>query len=87
MTEYTNAIGRLVSLAGALLVLAGCVALMGIISAETFYPAYSTAQNHISDLGATRPPDSVILQPSATIFNATMLATGLLVLGAAFALF
>ena len=87
MTEYTHAIGRLVSIAGALIVLAGCIALMGIISAETFYPGYSTAQNDISDLGATRPPTSVILQPSATIFNATMLATGLLVLGAAFALY
>lgn len=86
MTEYTRAIGRLVSIAGALIVLAGCIALMGIISAETFYPGYSTAQNDISDLGATRPPNSVILQPSATIFNATMLATGLLVIGAAFAL-
>ena len=87
MKETTTAISRIVSIAGAFLVLAGCIALMGIISAETFYPGYSTAQNDISDLGATRPPDSVILQPSATIFNATMLATGLLVLGAAFALY
>ena len=86
MTEYTLAHGRLVAIAGALLVLAGCVALMGIISAETFYPGYSTAQNEISDLGATRPPNSVILQPSATIFNLTMLATGLLVIGGALAL-
>jgi hypothetical membrane protein len=87
VTEYTPALGRLVSIAGALLVLAGCVALMGIISAETFYPGYTTAQNEISDLGATRPPNSVILQPSATIFNLTMLATGLLVVGAAVALY
>lgn len=76
-----------VAIAGTLLVLAGCIALMGIISAETFYPGYSTAQNDISDLGATRPPNSIILQPSATVFNATMLMTGLLVIGAAVTLF
>ncbi|MGD9937624.1 MAG: DUF998 domain-containing protein [Methanoregulaceae archaeon] len=87
MTEHTSATSRLISIAGAFLVLAGCIALMGIISAETFYPGYSTAQNDISDLGATRPPDSIIIQPSATIFNATMLATGLLVIGATLALF
>ncbi len=87
MKETTTAISRIVSIAGAFLVLAGCIVLMGIISAETLYPGYSTAQNDISDLGATRPPDSVIHQPSATIFNASMLATGLLVLGATFALF
>jgi len=84
--EYTPALGRLTSIAGALLVLAGCIAFMGIISAETFYPGYSTAQNDISDLGATVPPNSIILQPSATIFNLTMLATGLLIIGAAIAL-
>ena len=82
MKGNTDIAGWPVSIAGTLLVLAGCIALMGIISAETFYPGYSTAQNDISDLGATRPPDSIIHQPSATIFNASMLMTGLLVLGA-----
>ena len=86
MTDSPLANGRLVSIAGALLVLAGCVALMGIISAETFYPGYSTARNAISDLGASEPPNSVILQPSATIFNLTMIVTGLLVLASALVL-
>ena len=86
MTDYPLADGRLAGIAGALLVLAGCVALMGIISAETFYPGYSTARNDISDLGATRPPNSVIVQPSATIFDLTLILTGLLVIGAAVAL-
>jgi hypothetical membrane protein len=82
MTEFTP--GRLAEIAGGILVVAGCVALMGIISAETFYPAgYTTRASEISDLGATQPPDSVSYQPSATIFNATMLATGLLVMAAA----
>jgi hypothetical membrane protein len=34
----------------------------------------------ISDLGATEPPNSLITQPSATIFNSSMMAAGLLIL-------
>ncbi len=69
-----------VRVAGSLLFLAGGIILMGIISNEAFYPGtYSTAANEISDLGGTRPPDSVVLQPSATIFNLSMIAIGLLV--------
>jgi len=71
-------------LAGSLLFLAGGIILLGIITAEALYPAaYSTAANAISDLGGTEPPDSVILQPSATIFNLTMMVVGLLMLAAA----
>lgn len=43
------------------------------------YPDYSTRQD-ISDLGSTMPPDPIIHEPSATIFNSTMLLTGALVL-------
>lgn len=65
------------SITGTLLVLAGSAILMGIITGEIFYPpGYSTALNDISDLGATRPPNSVIHQPSANIFNWTMRITG-----------
>jgi len=72
-----------VKVAGLLLFLAGVVALMGIITAEIYYPSgYSTRDNEISDLGATRPPDSVVTQPSATIFNTTMMTTGLMILAA-----
>ncbi|KAB1196925.1 MULTISPECIES: DUF998 domain-containing protein [Haloferax] len=71
-------------LAGALLFVFGLVALMGIITAEAFYPGYNAGVQEISDLGATRPPDSIILQPSATIFNTTMTLSGLLVLGATY---
>jgi hypothetical membrane protein len=74
------------TVAGVCSVLAGFVAFMGIITAEVLYPAYSTRQD-ISDLGSTRPPDPVIHQPSATIFNATMLVTGALVLLAAVVLY
>jgi hypothetical membrane protein len=71
--------------AGTLLFLAGFIALMGIITGEIFYPAgYSTANSEISDLGSTRPPDALIYQPSATIFNGTMILTGILVIAGAF---
>lgn len=78
---------RFVAAAGVLLLLAGFIAFMGTITAEALYPeGYSTAKNAISDLGATAPPDSVIEEPSATIFDTAMIVTGLLVLGAALCL-
>lgn len=69
------------SIAGLALASAGSLILMGIITGEALYPAaYTTFGNEISDLGATRPPDSISLEPSATIFNVTMIVTGLLVI-------
>jgi len=73
--------------AGSLYVLAGSVVLMGIIVGEMFYPqtpGYTTRYSQISDLGATVPPDSIITQPSATIFNSSMLVTGVLLMFAAY---
>jgi len=71
--------------AGTLLFLAGFIALMGIITGEIFYPSgYSTGNSEISDLGSTRPPETLIYQPSAAIFNGTMILTGILVLAGAF---
>jgi hypothetical membrane protein len=71
-------------LAGALLLGAGSAILLGIITAEALYPAtYTTHDNEISDLGATRPPDSVILQPSAAIFDTLMIITGTMLIGSA----
>lgn len=66
--------------AGTLLFLAGYIIMMGIITGETFYPAgYNTFGNEISDLGGTRPPNSIVHEPSATIFNITMLVTGVMI--------
>jgi hypothetical membrane protein len=71
--------------AGTLLFLAGFIALMGIVTGEMFYPpGYSTADSEISDLGSTRPPEALVYQPSATIFNATMILTGILTIAGAF---
>lgn len=70
-------------LSGVLLFLAGSFALMGIITAEVFYPSgYTTLNSEISDLGATKPPNSLIYQPSASIFNITMFLSGLMSLTA-----
>ena len=70
-------------LSGLLLFLAGSFALMGIITAEVFYPSgYTTFNSEISDLGATKPPNSLIYQPSSSIFNITMFLSGLMALTA-----
>ncbi|TYQ26182.1 DUF998 domain-containing protein [Pseudanabaena sp. UWO311] len=74
-------------LSGFLFFLAGAFALMGIITAEAFYPSgtgYTTFHSEVSDLGATRPPNSIIYQPSSSIFNTTMLLSGLMTLTATF---
>jgi hypothetical membrane protein len=68
-------------LGGALLSLAGGIILLGIITAEALYPrAYGTGANEISDLGGTEPPNSLVFQPSAVVFDGSMIAVGLLVL-------
>jgi hypothetical membrane protein len=78
---------RFLAAAGALLLLAGFIVLMGIITAEALYPpGYSTSKNAISDLGATESPNSVIERPSATVFNSVMIAGGVLVLAGALCL-
>jgi hypothetical membrane protein len=78
---------RWLAVAGALLFAGGVIAFLGIITAEALYPpGYSTSQNEISDLGATDPPNSVITQPSATIFDTTMMVCGVLMLAGSFCL-
>ncbi len=68
-----NVIMNNLKLSGILFFLAGSLTLMGIITAETFYPSgYSTFKSEISDLGATRQPNSVSFEPSASIFNSVM---------------
>ena len=74
-------------LPGVLLFLAGSIALMGIITAEALYPSgagYTTFNSEISDLGATKPPNRLIYQPSSGVFNIAMLLSGLMTLTATF---
>jgi hypothetical membrane protein len=87
-TQFNNKVN--LTTAGIFLFLAGTIILMGIITAETYYPAehtYTTAKSMISDLGATEPPNSLITQPSATIFNLAMIISGILVLTGSFFIF
>jgi hypothetical membrane protein len=61
---------------------------MGIITAETKYPVsrHYTTRQEISDLGGTSPPNGLVTQPSAMIFDMAMLIAGVLLLVGAFAL-
>jgi hypothetical membrane protein len=79
---------RLAAVAGVLYSSAGFVLLMGIITAETKYPIFRhyTTRQEISDLGGTRPPQGLVTQPAAMIFDTTMLIAGVLLLAGAFAL-
>ena len=73
----TAAVAR--QLAGACLAVAGAAILLAIITAEALYPvAYSTHGSEISDLGGTRPPEGLVFQPSAAIFDIAMVVVGLL---------
>lgn len=71
-------------IAGVLLSLAGAAILMGFITAEALYPGvFTTHTNTVSHLGASEPPNSVVLQPSAAIFDITMLVTGAMIIAGA----
>lgn len=91
MTEKIKTSKKLnLTRAGLLFFLAGSIILMGIITAETFYPekyTYTTSDSMISDLGATEPPNSIITQPSANIFNFSMMIVGILILLGTYFLF
>ena len=57
---------------------------MGFITAEALYPGvYTTHTNTVSHLGASEPPNSVVLHPSAAIFDITMLVAGAMILAGA----
>jgi hypothetical membrane protein len=75
---------RATTLAGVLLLIGGATVLMGIITAEALYPAaYSTHHNTVSDLAAMRP-ENLVRQPSAAIFNWTLIVAGGLIATAAY---
>jgi hypothetical membrane protein len=64
------------SVAGLLLIIAGSAVVLGITTAEALYPAaYDVHRNTVSDLAAMRPED-IVRQPSAAIFNTTMIVAG-----------
>lgn len=56
--------------AGALIFIASVQCVLGIITAETLYPGYSTSENYISDLG---------VGPSALVFNSSVFLLGAII--------
>jgi len=67
--------------AGALLVAGAVLTVLGFVAAEAAYPGYSTSAQTISALGAADAPAA-----AQTVFNATMVAAGALLLLATYAL-
>lgn len=66
---------------GLLLFLAGFAIFMGIITGEMFYPLkFNTRDNYISELAAALPPNTIVSEPSAAIFNITMIITGMMII-------
>ena len=73
--------GRGHGLAGLSLSIAGIAVLMGSITAEALHPGpYTTHADTLSHLGASEPPNSMVVQPTAGIFDGTMLASGVMIL-------
>ena len=71
--------------AGLLLLLSGFFIFMGIITGEILYPLeFNTRDHYISELAAALPPATMVPQPSATIFNMTMIISGIMVIAGTF---
>ncbi len=66
--------------AGILLLISCLQFFLAVNFAETQFPGYSVAKNTLSDLGGTLPP----VEPSATIFNLSVIIMGILVLAAVY---
>jgi hypothetical membrane protein len=69
------------SKSGILLFLAGFMIFMGIITGEIFYDSgFTTRDNYIIKLASSLSPETAIHQPSASIFNYTMIVSGIMVI-------
>ncbi len=66
--------------AGVLVFVANVEFIVAMTVAEAFYPGYSISQNYISDLGATCRATCQVLQPTATIFNSSIILLGLMII-------
>jgi len=79
---------RQIKIAGLLLLLTNIGIFMGIIISEMFYPNnYTTRNSPICALAGTKPPNIIIKQPSATIFNTTMIVAGIAYLISSFLIY
>jgi hypothetical membrane protein len=80
MTDGNTLFRRLAPVGPIFLILAGVTILMGIVTAEALFPAsYDTGENTVSGLGSTWQPGDEVREPSATIFNLTMVFSGLMI--------
>ena len=70
--------------AGVLLFAGAVLFLTGMHIAEYLYPGYSVSGNYISDLGATCRATCIVYQPSAFIFNSSVIIFGLLIVISAY---
>ena len=70
--------------AGASLFVGAVQFVTGMHAAEYLYPGYSVSENVISDLGATCRETCTIYQPSASIFNSSIILLGLLILSCSY---
>ncbi len=77
----------LLKTAGALLFVGGSQFIVAMTIAESLFRGYSVSANHISDLGADCSPSCVTVQPSATIFDASVFLLGLAGLLAGYMIF
>jgi hypothetical membrane protein len=84
LIEKENKLNNSRKIAGALLFLGGLQWLILVIVSETFFPNYSVKLNDLSDLASTVAPNTSVVQPSAVIFNITMILLGLAVILATF---
>jgi hypothetical membrane protein len=64
--------------AGVFLFIGAVQFILGLLIAEFLYPGYSVSANYISDLGATCRTNCIIHQPSAYIFNTSIILFGIL---------
>ena len=69
---------------GVLLFAGALIALFGIHLAEFLYPGYSVSGNYISDLGATCRTTCIVYQPSALIFNTSVILLGILIISSSY---
>ena len=77
---------RYTKIAGILLLVGGIQFILGVVLGESQYPGYSTSKNTLSDMSGSCPSidptnplkcvNSVVLQPSATIFSTTVFIIG-----------
>ncbi len=67
-------------LAGAFIFVGAVQFVIGMVLAEIFYPGYNVSENYISDLGATCNGTCTIYQPTAFIFNTSVIILGILIL-------